>query len=82
MVRLESIEIGGLRFTEITAGSRSYKSAPRAAELDGIIGRQLFQDYLVTRDFPGKKALAEFAVTFDQANSRVRFVRAAGVSPQ
>ena len=55
MVRLETLEIGGLRFADITAGSRSYKSAQRAAELDGVIGLQLLAGYLATIDFPGKK---------------------------
>lgn len=54
MVRLESIEIGGLRFSDVTAGSRNYKATPRLAELDGILGLELFADYLVTLDFPGK----------------------------
>lgn len=62
MVRLESIEIGGLRFADIMAGSRNYKSAPRSAELDGIIGLQLFAGYLVTFDWPAKKLRLERGV--------------------
>ena len=54
MVRLESIDVAGLRFTDVMVGSRNYKTAPRLAELDGIIGLQLFADYLVTLDFEAK----------------------------
>ena len=54
MVRLESIELAGLRFSDVSAGSRNYKASPRSATMDGIIGLQLFAGYLVTLDFPGK----------------------------
>jgi hypothetical protein len=53
-VKLDSIEVGGLRFTGLTATSRNYKNSPRPLAADGIIGLALFQDYLLTLDFPAK----------------------------
>ena len=53
-VKLDSIEVGGLRFTGIEAISRNYKNSPRPLAADGIIGLGLFQEYLVTLDFPAK----------------------------
>jgi predicted aspartyl protease len=53
-VKLDSIEVGGLRFTGIDATSRNYKNSPRPLAADGIIGLGLFPDYLVELDFPAK----------------------------
>jgi len=53
-VKLDSIVIGGLRFTDITAASRNYKNSPRPMKVDGILGLNLFREYLVTLDFPAK----------------------------
>lgn len=54
MVKLDSIEVGGLRFTGIDATSRDYKNSPRPLAADGIIGLGLFADYLLILDFPAK----------------------------
>lgn len=54
MVKLDSIEVGGLRFTGLDATSRNYKNSPRPLAADGIIGLGLFSDYLLTLDFPAK----------------------------
>lgn len=53
-VRLSALEIGGLRFADVQAGARNYKSMPRMSELDGILALGLFADYLVTLDYPAK----------------------------
>jgi predicted aspartyl protease len=53
-VKLESIVIGNLRFTDVTAASRNFKNSPRPLKVDGILGLSLFSDYLVTLDFPAK----------------------------
>jgi hypothetical protein len=53
-LKLDSIESGGLRFTDLDATSRNYKSGPRPLAADGIIGLALFSDYLLTLDFPAK----------------------------
>jgi hypothetical protein len=54
MVKLESIEIAGLRFTDVTAGSRNYRKSPRPLNIDGILGLSVFSEYLVTLDYPAK----------------------------
>lgn len=53
-VKLESIEIAGLRFTDVTAGSRNYRKSPRPLNIDGILGLSVFSEYLVTLDYPAK----------------------------
>jgi hypothetical protein len=53
-VKLDSIEVGGLRFTGVAATSRNYKNSQRPLVADGIIGLGLFADYLLTLDFPAK----------------------------
>jgi hypothetical protein len=58
-VKLDSLSIGSLRFTDITAVSRNYKNSPRPLQVDGILGLNLFADYLVTLDFPGRKLRIE-----------------------
>ncbi|MEY2483810.1 MAG: hypothetical protein QOK24_2338 [Verrucomicrobiota bacterium] len=54
MVKLDSIEAGGLRFTDVAATVKNYKNSPRPLAADGIIGLALFKDYLLTLDFPAK----------------------------
>src|SRR2546423_928093 len=53
--KLESIVIGSLRLTDITVAARDYKNSPRPLKVDGVLGLNLFADYLVTLDFPAKK---------------------------
>lgn len=53
-VKLESVAIGNLRFTDVEAGSRNFKNSPRPINVDGILGLSLFSEYLVTLDFPAK----------------------------
>jgi predicted aspartyl protease len=53
--KLESISVGNLRLTDVTVASREFKNSPRPMKVDGILGLNLFADYLVTLDFPGKK---------------------------
>lgn len=52
--KLDSIVIGQLRFTDVTAASRNYRNSPRPLKVDGILGLSLFAEYLVTLDFPAK----------------------------
>jgi hypothetical protein len=54
MVKLDSIEVGGLRFADVGATVKNYKNSPRPLAADGIIGLALFKDYLLTLDFPAK----------------------------
>jgi predicted aspartyl protease len=53
--KLDSVVIGGLRLTDVTVASRNYQNSPRPLKVDGILGLNLFADYLVTLDFPAKK---------------------------
>lgn len=53
-VRIESLEIGGLRFSDIEAATRNYNLSPRMPKIDGILTLNLFADYLFTLDFRGK----------------------------
>src|SRR4051812_13176920 len=53
--KLESISIGALRLADVTVAGRNYKNSPRPLKVDGIVGLNLFADYLVTLDFPAKK---------------------------
>jgi hypothetical protein len=57
--KLESVVIGGLRLADVAIASRNYKSGPRPLKVDGILGVNLFADYLVTLDFPAKKLRIE-----------------------
>jgi hypothetical protein len=54
LFKLESITIGDLRFSDVTAGSRNFKNSPRPLKIDGILGLSVFSEYLVTLDFPAK----------------------------
>lgn len=58
-VQLASIEVGDLHFTEVEATARNYRASPRMAQLDGILTLNLFADYLVTFDYPGKIVRAQ-----------------------
>lgn len=53
--KLDTIAIGELRFTGVSAGSRNFKNSPRPLKVDGILGLSLFSEYLVTVDFPAKR---------------------------
>ena len=53
-VRIESLEIGGLRFSDIEAPTRNYNLSPRQPKIDGILTLNLLAEYLVTLDFRGK----------------------------
>ncbi|MEY2488260.1 MAG: hypothetical protein QOC70_202 [Verrucomicrobiota bacterium] len=53
-VKLDSLEVGGLRFADVAATVKNYKNSPRPLAADGIIGLALFKDCLFTLDFPAK----------------------------
>ncbi len=55
MVRLESLELGGLVHRDLDVITRDYSSnAPPDAALSGIIGREFFEDGLLVIDFPAQ----------------------------
>ena len=53
--KLESVTVGGLRLTDVAAVGRNLQNSPRPLKVDGILGLNVFADYLVTLDFPAKK---------------------------
>ncbi len=53
IVRLESLEIGGARFGNLTATTGPYTGRIPGEKVDGILGFALFADCLVTLDYPG-----------------------------
>ena len=59
LVELETLAFGGVEFKKVTAASRNYNTSPNLPRVDGIIGFGLFEDYLLTLDFPGKRVRLE-----------------------
>src|SRR5438045_8057172 len=57
--KLDSLSVGDLHFADVTVASRNYQNSPRPLKVDGILALNLFADYLVTLDFPGKKLRLE-----------------------
>lgn len=55
IVRMESLEIGGARFGDLTATVGAYKSRIPGEKVDGILGFALFTDCLVTLDYPAMR---------------------------
>jgi predicted aspartyl protease len=53
--KLDSLSIGGLHLTDVTVASRNFRNSPRPLKVDGILGLNLFADYLITLDFPANK---------------------------
>jgi len=54
-VRFESLSIGSLKVQDVPALSRSYNTASYLAHMDGILGLELFANYLLTLDYPNKR---------------------------
>ncbi len=58
LVAIDSISFGGATFTGIEAATRDYNARPDVAErIDGILGTHLFQDCLLTLDYPGERVI-------------------------
>ena len=57
LVKLDSISLGGTEFKNVEAPMRDYSrmSQPNAPHVDGILGFDLFKDYLLTLDYVGKR---------------------------
>lgn len=56
---LDSINVGGLNFKAVEAPSRNYNVSPNVPKIDGILGFNLFADYLLTLDYPAQKVRIE-----------------------
>jgi hypothetical protein len=59
LVRMASLTIGGLELRDVTAASRDYNTSPRLPHIDGILGFNLFADYLLTLDYTAKRVRIE-----------------------
>jgi len=59
LVRVESLEIGGARFEGLTAGVRGYNERQLGQPIDGILGFGLFEQTLLTLDYPGARVRIE-----------------------
>jgi hypothetical protein len=58
-VRFETLSIKGLQFRDVTAYSRNYNTAKYLSHIDGILGFDLFADYLLTLDYPNRRVRIE-----------------------
>ena len=54
-VRLETLSIANIQFHDVTALSRNYNTASYLPHIDGILGFDLFANYLLTLDYPNKR---------------------------
>ena len=59
VVQLESITFGGVQFKDVRAPTRDYNTSPSLPRIDGILGFNLFADYLLTLDYPAKRVRLE-----------------------
>lgn len=59
LVELDTLALGGVEFKKVRAASRDYNSSPNMPRVDGILGFGLFEDYLLTLDFPAKRVRLE-----------------------
>jgi hypothetical protein len=59
LVELDTLAFGGVEFKKVRAGSRNYNTSPNLPRVDGILGFNLFADYLLTLDFPAKRVRLE-----------------------
>lgn len=59
--RLESLEIDGLRATDVRVLARDYNQFGAAVRgpIDGVLGMALFEDLLLTLDYPGAEIRVE-----------------------
>ncbi len=55
VVELDSIAFGGVKFQAVRAPTRNYNTSASMPRIDGILGFNLFSDYLLTLDYPAKR---------------------------
>jgi predicted aspartyl protease len=56
---LDSLTLGSVQLKAVRAPSRDYNVSTNLPRIDGIIGFNLFSDYLLTLDFPAKRVRLE-----------------------
>ncbi len=54
MVKMDSIKIGDIVFSDVRSITRNYNSSPGLPKIYGILGFNLFENYLLTLDYPNK----------------------------
>ncbi len=59
LVQLDSISIGSVQFRNVKAPSRNYNASAGLPHIDGVLGFDLFSEYLLTLDFPAKRVRLE-----------------------
>ncbi|MCA9918280.1 MAG: retropepsin-like domain-containing protein [Anaerolineales bacterium] len=52
---IDTLSVGSLTFRQLTALTRNYNESPNLPPIDGILCFNLFSDYLLTLDYPGKQ---------------------------
>jgi len=58
-VRLDRLAVGGALFRRVPAPSRDYNRSGKAAPIAGVLGYNLFRDYLLILDFVHKRVRLE-----------------------
>ena len=58
LFELDTLAFGGVEFKKVRAASRNYNVA-NLPRIDGILGFNLFEEYLLTLDFPAKRVRLE-----------------------
>lgn len=59
VVELDSISFGNVQFKKVRALTRDYNTSAGMRRIDGILGFNLFADYLLTLDFPAQRVRLE-----------------------
>jgi hypothetical protein len=59
LIQVDSISIGSLELRNLQMPSRDYNTSPQLPHIDGIIGFDLFSDYLLTLDYAAKRVRIE-----------------------
>ncbi len=59
VIQVDSLSVGGLEFHNLHLPSRNYNTSPNLPHIDGILGFNLFADYLLTLDYAAKRVRIE-----------------------
>jgi predicted aspartyl protease len=59
LIQVDLLTIGNLEFRNLRAASRNYNLSPNLPHIDGILGFNLFSDYLLTLDYAAKRVRLE-----------------------
>ncbi|GEM_PF-917777 len=59
LIQVDSLSVGGLELRNLQMPSRNYNTSPRLPHIDGILGFDLFADYLLTLDYAAKRVRIE-----------------------